>query len=903
MTNDNSDDQNKKSQHENEEKDKEKKRWKIFWDKLNESGLLSGKTRNIEVCLGITKGKFKEILSGKREFFPTRYQIINLYTNIIHSNRTPSQLSEEKKAKLKELNIEDLDSFLRFAGFMPEKKEKNEPRTSEEDQSKNYNDRVHRIACRLSSKWISDENFWQIEEAIINEIQKNHLKTKENDFSILGAETWLKENFDESHTQIQEKFKSSLERYASLGKSKFNEIELFELAQSILENLWFKQKQEKTGLLPSIRIVNVDFQSLTKSLEFLREKNSVVFQQIQNSGRQVESKIIKSGNQENSKNITESSDPNSEESTKISTSISLTEATITCRLETSETEVKWRYSSTASHIETMLEALHHGLGYPSLKLSGLSVRSLGKKANSLARVSVSLTDEKSEKIYYGLWVDQNTITAILQAVVVAVKHWLSDTMQNSSSKYQEICTLLAQIFEDLNEGRKALNDYNFDSEYFKKVIKKIEEVTLQLNRENLYDYLNNCYKDRLEYHKHMAELMLSRSAHIKGDMTEARNNLDFVKAHKRIDNQYDPISILYASEEIIYKFFSEDKDFLKDYQLRNNDKSFKFYQTKIEEYISSEKSTSKENFFFDFDLYLCISEIYGNFGRLELYFWKTSEDRKYLEEEAINNFLVAAYFSLKIGNMQRVAHWLTHVSRAYSRLGADKAEDAKNYVNVAGEIVEQLISPKYNVTERTWRQAEYYLALGEYYLHCNDKQIKAKDSNIELSIENFCLALKGAMILSFCRLIADSLYGIYRSIKLIDKMVNKQKNEEKKSKMEKMFNTIIKRHLNKEYLAEITDLLGKTNNGHKDILENNKNLLSEIVFYIHSDSQQINWLKISSEFKEGAKYVWRTLANQRKEQDSLEVKHPIEVEIDEDSFLAKLPSSTEQTGQSQDMQK
>jgi hypothetical protein len=168
MTNDNSDDQNNKSQHKDEEKDKEKKRWKIFWDKLNESKLLSGKERSIDSCLEIANGDFKKILSGKRkkDCFPTRYQIINLYTDIIHSNRNPSQLSEEKKATLKELNIEDLDSFLRFAGFMPEKKEKNEPRTSEEYQSKNYDDRVHRIACRLSSKWISDENFWQIEEAI-----------------------------------------------------------------------------------------------------------------------------------------------------------------------------------------------------------------------------------------------------------------------------------------------------------------------------------------------------------------------------------------------------------------------------------------------------------------------------------------------------------------------------------------------------------------------------------------------------------------------------------------------------------------------------------------------------------------------------------------------------------------
>lgn len=298
----------------------------------------------------------------------------------------------------------------------------------------------------------------------------------------------------------------------------------------------------------------------------------------------------------------------------------------------------------------------------------------------------------------------------------------------------------------------------------------------------------------------------------------------------------------------------------------NHNLNIQHYLEKLNAYIKQKNGRC-----FNLDLYLCISELYGNFGRLELYFCKENE-KPYLEK-AVDNFLVAANFSLKIGDMQRVAHWLTHISRVYTRLENDLS---KKYVDLANKIVERTILPSYSNEHCEAIQAEVNLAYGEMVLFSLfRRQRSSKTITYVSAVSYFSKALKGSLYLGFVRLIADSLYGLSRAIKAATEQGDIQDIINTKSCF---FWKIIPVSNNIKLL-----------NYESPIVKNILVLLNNITPLTEKTPMDNNdWMEISQQLQLGAKKIWHDWANMVNPNNKKENEHPLEEEIESGNFLGRL---------------
>jgi len=771
-------------------------------------------------------------------------------------------LSPENRAKRQSLKNESPDRLLEIVGFLPESQ------SLALDGDPLRQKKIHRIASRLCSSWIQDKDLWKMEEIILNTIieegrfnNENFEKQKDQrdptKFDLKTAEKWIERLYKDSFNYeiIKNKFLSSINRYNTLGKSSFDLIELFELYQSIAENEFLRDQNKKEKNI-RIRIVDCEFRSLNESFKDMRDlaednpdHSNILWKVIdigidtENQLRRVELK--KESKNEGNENIFLAFQP-------------VKEAKITYRLGEDKKYLSCVYHSSSAQVENMLIALKEGLGY-TLELTGLSMRALGNESSSLARVSAVLYDKNSQKNYQGLWVDINTLNCMLQAVALAVESWLSEKI-HSQDNYYSICQCTGKILNDLQNSRKALYDYRIENNNYSKSAEQLaDEVLEETKKLNNYlleedESIRNFYQNLLERIEHMAKLVKARSAHIEGNIISTKKLLYTEANQSNIADKYNyiPVYLLYATENMIYKLFAGERQFLVGELWRvGNNLTLASYTNQIKEYIENNSTA------LDINLYLSLSEIYGNFGRLELYSCKNSE-RKQLEM-AVNNFLIATYFSLKIDRRQRVAHWLTHLSRTSSRLGdKDKAEQ---YASLAKQMVTQAISPRDNSKYCEAIMAEVNLADGEKYLLI--------DNNPYLAIEAFLKALNGSLNLKFARLIADSLYGIARSAKLLS-----EKEVKKGSKF----------HFKINFPKDFSN--SRNTNGEQTITEKVTNVLTEIEQNSDKyDNEDDYWKFIYNEFKAQAKKIWHDWANVDINSDNQPVEHPFEGEIDTGNFL------------------
>lgn len=817
--------------------------------------------------LGLSRTPVKRFMDNPREGLSIhRNSLIRLYYYLTDPECIRN-LPVAVQQKRKTLKDEGPNRLLEAVGFQPVSN------TVISGVEPGRHPLVQRIASRLSTRLIQDADLERIANTVFDRVL-DCLTDKNNEFFSGGkrqpynlddAKDWGNNIYDLNKI-VKQRYKKALEGFYLLGKKSFYQEELFELVSNIRENFILENPDKKTL---HVRIIECQFKTLSLSLE------DQFYKDILKKG--LDSELILKH-----QNISKASDLPP-----------VIQAVVKCRLgeENKQNYVYWRFSSCHTHLINMLTAVQNGLGYP-LELTGFNIRAVGKEPGMLARISVSLSDEEAQKTYYGIWIEKNSLIGASQAVVAAVKSWLSSQSFNLST-YYETCEALAEINENIYRGRETLHDYilqrsqtdsEFDSSpqidpnsgedheseasqigecantYLESAIEEAEKLRdkflLDSNR-----VLYNCYGVLLERQLYMAKWMRIRSVHIEGKLKSAKKLLEQEDSKKAIGNQYAPVSVLYTVEEMVYKFFSGNEDFINNKQWRNEPNILNNSLEKLQTYLEFNDFRSGNVGVPDFNVYLAASEVFGNVGRLDFYF----SDREDIDslESAIANLLNAAYFSSRIGLIQRMGHWTTHISRAYSRL--QNQGGAKKFLKISERVVRQAIDPRYKSDYQNSILAEVNLASGELLLLTGDKS---------LALQSFIKSLQGAIYHGFIRLIADSLYGASIASQSLDFEGIKD-----------AFILAYGRDIFKQETGNnLSNFLNpqqqgwRDNNMAKHIIDGVNSLVCELFL-----AKNIDNINVPERFKDLSKWLWHEWAKK----DGRAI-HPVEKLIDNGKFINQI---------------
>lgn len=839
--------------------------WKALHEEFERLKKYFGvKDYTIAEGLGLSRTPVKRFMDNPEKGLSIhRNNLIRLYyflTDSEHIRKLPVAVQEKRKA----LKNEGPNRLLEAVGFQPYSN------TVISGVEPGRHPLVQRIASRLSTRLIQDADLERIANTVFDRVldcltdpkHEGSNKGERQCYNLEEAKDWGNKIYKLSET-VKQKYEKALERFYLLGKKHFYQEELFELVSNIRENSLLESPDEKTV---NARIIECQFKTLSLNLE------EPFYKDILKQGLESEM-LLKPQN-----------------IFKVSDLPPVIEAVIKCRLgeRNQENYVYWRFSSCHTHLINMLTAVQNGLGYP-LEITGFNIRAVGKEPGMLARISVALSDEETQKTYYGIWIEKNSLIGASQAVVAAVKSWLSSQSFNLST-YYEACQALAEINENVYRGMETLHDYilqrnqtdfelekslqidpngneNYESEdsqigecantYLESAIEQAERLRDNFSQDS-NKVLNNCYGVLLERQLYMANWMRIRSVHIEGKLIFAKYLLEQNDSKSAIDNKYAPVSVLYTVEDMIYKFFSGNEEFINNKQWRNEPKILNNCLEKLQTYLKSNDFGLGNVGVPDFNVYLAASEVFGNVGRLDFYF----SDGKDIEslESAIENLLSAAYFSSRIGLIQRMGHWTTHISRVYSRL--QNQGGAKKFLKISERVVRQAIDPRYKNDYQNSILAEVNLANGELLLLTGDNS---------LALQSFIKSLRGAIYYGFIRLIADSLYGA----SLASQSLHIEEIKE-------AFKLPHGRDITKRGIEDNSSFFfdpqqqGWRENGMAGDIINSINNLSKELFSANS----LDKMKVCESLKELSKGLWHKWA----EKGGRKV-HPVEKLIDDGKFI------------------
>lgn len=412
----------------------------------------------------------------------------------------------------------------------------------------------------------------------------------------------------------------------------------------------------------------------------------------------------------------------------------------------------------------MLTAIYQGLGYEQdLELVDFSTISLGNRINSLVKSSTTFKSKTTGNLHQGIWVDESAVVGTAQSVVMAVKSWLADNLSHAKEyeNYKEACSTIANMDGCLKYGRRVLSDYVLQQrevplatpakDYLtQEVIEPIENIQRAVL--GPIPALSDWYGVTLERKYCQAHIACARSCHIEGHLIRAAEFLEKAAVViKKPEVQSDiPLTLQLQLEQMLHNFYGGQHDFIKKREWRGK---LHPYLEDLHEYIYKDRSNPTQQHYcgrLDTDVYRCVSEIFARLGRLDFVF-STKEEVECLSEAA-EHLLTAAYYTSKIGEKQRTAHWLANASRAYCRIG--NGIMAHKLTNIAERILRQAIDQRYSSRYKEAIMAEVYISRGEYLLLIQKDPLK--------SLELFSQSFQGATYLGFSRLIADSLYDISR---------------------------------------------------------------------------------------------------------------------------------------------
>lgn len=753
----------------------------------------------------------------------------------------------EKRKKILEKKG-GLDWLLKTAGLQ----------TNSSSMYQHQNILIHRIISRLSSKAIKGDILSLTDNIVERILEDGYLKEQNSNYQqsfdytkAIKYYDSLSDNQDSDKDEIFGKYEKALKKWVEAGKTTFNHKELFELYYIICEN---HSRLEKLDPKFNIRIISCQFRTFSISVDIYAFEQQIK-DQIETCGKMFAKKLR---NSEKDENLTEKDTDNNP----------VIEATVVNNFRHGEQDINFRYISSSTHTENMLLAIKHGLGHYQLKMADLSIKALGLESGSLAKISVSF--HKGLEKYYGIWIDQNMILGMLQSVVLALTNWLSASFQDSSENYLDWCQKNSELDERLYRVRNGLNeclsrgrDFSHLPKY-DNLFKECENLiqTIKTKQDELKKSKNNslkeCFQESLAKKYWLTTLSYIRLCHIYGDCNTALSelsNLEDSELFKTKENNKSgecdkiPIRILYDIEMSISDLISGNEQYLVGRQWRLEDKNILTQSRKtLNDYI-------KKQGVIDLNYYICISEVLGSIARLEFYTCN-SDEQKYLKE-AIEYFLAAAYFSLKLGHHHRVANWLVQAGRCYCRLGLK--DEAKKYAVAAEEVLDRAINKDFSENYKQGMFSEIYILKAEIWLAFRAINQNSEDVDI---IENLIKALNGTIYLNFVRLIADVLYDLSRVIRELE-IKTWEDFEPKFPDVKNKIENLLKMEENwqsQEMTQTIVERL-------KDIINKNNNCLSVAQF-----------------FNEQAQWIWNQwyLA---KNPEAKTKKHPFAEKISEYDFL------------------
>ncbi len=699
----------------------------------------------------------------------------------------------------------------------------------------------------LSNKSLSGRDIWNIEELVINQLAQSQSNPEEQKQfeKIREVKKWLTERYENVDAQWIH-IESTLRKYRRLGKKSFAKIEVLELFQSITENKALRKNKSQ-----NIRVVRYETKTFNSVYRRLLNPNS---EECKEGISIVLDDILKEGI--STENLLRDLD---EEHTSFKP---MNEVKIHCRIGDFDDEKCLFYRSCSSSTANMISAIQESMGH-DLELKDLSSHVLSEGSDSIVRVSAILKSNKS--FYTGRWVDIDMIVSFAQAIIIASEDWAKDKITDKE-KYYDVSMKFAEILEKIDTLIQKTYEYglvhtsNDESrivhpiEVLKQCIQDIDDVLNQYFENKLGSY--DRHINLLNINKRQAQLAKSRYYHVIGNVTKTKDILENIKIQmadeierKKGDDLFDPSVILFEVEKMIFNFYTGEGKFFDDKLWHSK---LEVLELEIKKYLRGKRGAS----LLTDSLYRSLAELYGNVSRFEFYNCDNNTYNIDRLKLALKYSQRAAYFAMKTDDEKRASHWLARCGRILCRLNTSK--EAKNYIDAAEEILQRSITSAHQYKKRSEAlKLEINIAKGERLLLENDSK---------KAIGFFVAALEGSIYLQFARIMAGSLYGLYRVSEHNATIVVEQLKSLSERLMKEKIHEIEKSRI-KSIPVEDYEMFEKT-----------------IVFLrkISEDKSNEDKISLRKDLKEAAKSIW----NNWSELSGNNNLHFIAKHMEEDTFLS-----------------
>jgi hypothetical protein len=696
--------------------------------------------------------------------------VISLYDELskpkISKNNKLTKEEYEANQERKNLEKRGPDELLVAAGFLPIS-------TKIIRVTEKRFGQIVQVAALLDDKLLSDEDLLEIVPDFISNISRrmqirkpyaDGLKLPDNYDYECTNEVINKIRFDLRTNSIysldfvlllDKKLENLSKELISEGKDKLNNQEAIAIYRSILLKQVMQEK--KTPLY--IKVVKFDLQSI--SIDLKKIDTIIDFQDIIDD--------LDSALDELEKRL----------DYKPSLQAPVTRAIVTCEFGIKSdggvrdlTSLTWSYTSGSTLLSNAISATALQIGYNQNKAACkvlTTTKALGSSPNSLIEATVILDEN-----FQGYWVDRDIIKSVLQAFVEAGQYWIYSqivpdekskdkvSIENEVQRYFCACKDLSKMRDKMNWVRESFNEIKFkDKDLIGKTILEIKKDSLIILKElSIQIPIYSRHRIEISRFYFIAVGLELRLNNIRGDLKniftlleESEKEWEKIQLENNTDlvNELMPLRVLICADRLLHQLSLGKGKYLNEV-MKDSDS---FLLKQLEKILLN---SSSNDLFKDLgaDTYLAISEIHGNVARVIFYLSRS----KHSLEKAKNYFLIASYYSMKIGSKQRTARWLALSGRTYIRLKQENK--AKQLLELSKRLAIQGLGDNQEKELRIAILSEVEILEGEYLISLDDK------CDHEKAIKHFILALKGAIYLGFARRIADSLYGISKCIFLVD---------------------------------------------------------------------------------------------------------------------------------------
>ena len=809
--------------------------------------------------MGVSRPLVIDFLSERKEYLPVSSKgLVDLCENLRKhkpSKRKLNKGSRDDEFILLRENLGEVgaDELLESAGFLPDKTE---------------------------SIRVTPERFFQVTQivALLELLEfEDLLSTTKEFFSIASDKLTIasKKLFDDGDgnddalealikklrepqptlglklkLQVIQKLRLTQTNFRNGGKTKFSRKEAISLFLSIL--IKEKMKNEDDSL--HARIKKLEFQTLSRSIDD-EEEYSDIYSKLKYIAYDAEYELKTPG-------IPPEKSKNNLNNLNLESLQPVIMAIATCNFGSDKEDsepLEWIYTSSNTMVENAISACTLNLGLKEDTLLTISTNTLDSNVHSLVETTVILGEKQQ---YQGIWVDRDSMTVMLQAIVCAVKQWFADKSRKKeldSKTYVSVCRNLSDLRNRLIKVRKAFHNFQFlDKGCQLSEIKKISDEAKQHlkeipDRDIFFTYRLNffrcyCLAKRLELRLSNFQGNIINAKYLILELTEALEKPELFQL--QVDqNELSPISALIRSEIYLYELSCGHNPRL----FQDNDINLWFdelsdWKDKITKVINT-KSCYKDA---GLDVYESLSEIHGNAARIYFYI---SEDKSTLEEAA-QHFLKAAHYALRIGLIQRVSRWIALAGRVWVRL--KNSQLSLQAFKLSEKLAKTDLTAGHSDNFCQAVTSEINLLRGEYLLLIKNNESEA--------LENFIQALKGSVYLGLNRRICDSLFNISRC-------------------SEKLGNLSIQEGLSKVFPEE--EKLSKSNIKKLNPMSNhNSEKALELLCHLYGKEDSPTWFQVRNQFSTLAAEIWQTW-HQDTSEDQVNI-HPIAEKIKKETWLSQV---------------